>query len=583
MDNILKNKYFKFIMYIALTIVYFAITVFLYLSLVDKNIKVNMDVGYDGDTYFVAFFTNKAQPIYNDDMCARTNILEGMESRHIHFDLNTQDVKRIKILFGHKERRIKLKSVEVKGPFKNVTMAPQKIKDIFYEVSDDIESVKVKDNYLEIICSGKTPYISAEKMGQVMDDAPYNLSIILSLAFVAVVLSFGTYLIQGYFNKKKVLCRNVVFISLFMLTLCSSNLVLIAGIKNIKSTENRGSSTAVDPSIRGMERIIRTAESNYNDYFGLRNNLISASSKLENDVFHDAATDKVILGKEGWLFYKKDDVKDLSEDYRGILKFTQDELEIIRKNLEEKKAWLQKQNIPFVLMIAPNKETIYGEYYSDKYKKIKDETRIDQVVNYLKENSEIDIVDTRKILLEKKNSERLYQKTDTHWNELGAYYGYTELMDHLWKYSNDDNLKAALLEEFNLIKEYKKPGGGDLANMLGVPKSYGEEHIFLKPKEEREAKPVQNEHYDLLRGDILTQPDKSKPRLLMFRDSFAVNLAPFISEHFSEAVYEWSYNFNGILVNQIKPDFVVQEVVEYKLESLLIENQTFVRQMEVEE
>lgn len=57
------------------------------------------------------------------------------------------------------------------------------------------------------------------------------------------------------------------------------------------------------------------------------------------------------------------------------------------------------------------------------------------------------------------------------------------------------------------------------------------------------------------------------PRAVMFRDSFASSMIPFLSEHFRRIVYEWQgpNQFNYALVEREKPDVVIQEMVERKL------------------
>ena len=48
------------------------------------------------------------------------------------------------------------------------------------------------------------------------------------------------------------------------------------------------------------------------------------------------------------------------------------------------------------------------------------------------------------------------------------------------------------------------------------------------------------------------------PRAVMFRDSFASWLIPFLSEHFSRIVFSWEYSFDRALVEREHPDVVIQ-------------------------
>ena len=55
---------------------------------------------------------------------------------------------------------------------------------------------------------------------------------------------------------------------------------------------------------------------------------------------------------------------------------------------------------------------------------------------------------------------------------------------------------------------------------------------------------------------------------MVFRDSFGSALIPFLSEHFSRALYLWQYNFDPDVVQAEDPDVVVQEWVGRRLSTM---------------
>jgi len=59
------------------------------------------------------------------------------------------------------------------------------------------------------------------------------------------------------------------------------------------------------------------------------------------------------------------------------------------------------------------------------------------------------------------------------------------------------------------------------------------------------------------------------PKLVMFRDSFADGLIPYLSENFSRSVYVWKPKVDLQVIEQEKPDIVIFEVAERYLGSLL--------------
>ena len=51
--------------------------------------------------------------------------------------------------------------------------------------------------------------------------------------------------------------------------------------------------------------------------------------------------------------------------------------------------------IPFLMMIAPNKEGIYREYMPDAYKRVWDGNRPGQLEDYIREHSDVTVLDPR--------------------------------------------------------------------------------------------------------------------------------------------------------------------------------------------
>ncbi len=63
-------------------------------------------------------------------------------------------------------------------------------------------------------------------------------------------------------------------------------------------------------------------------------------------------------------------------------------------------------------------------------------------------------------------------------------------------------------------------------------------------------------------GRVVTEIAGSNlPRLLMFRDSFASRLIPYLSENFSHAVFLWRHDMDPWEVEQARPDVVIHEFV----------------------
>ena len=107
-------------------------------------------------------------------------------------------------------------------------------------------------------------------------------------------------------------------------------------------------------------------------------------------------------------------------------------------------------------------------------------------------------------------------------------------------------------------------------DMIGVNKWYGEFHVLreinltLVPRRPRRARVVEpaGAAPTAEEGRLVTEiDDASLPRAVIFRDSFVSPLVPFVSEHFSRAVYLWQNDFDANAVLIEHPDVVIQEIV----------------------
>ena len=98
-----------------------------------------------------------------------------------------------------------------------------------------------------------------------------------------------------------------------------------------------------------------------------------------------------------------------------------------------------------------------------------------------------------------------------------------------------------------------------------------EEDLPLRPRSPRRARIVEPPQPDsrLMDGRLVTeQTDRSRPRAVVFRDSFGSALIPFLAEHFSRAVYLWQYNVDPDVVRAEHADVVIQEWVGRRLSTL---------------
>lgn len=316
----------------------------------------------------------------------------------------------------------------------------------------------------------------------------------------------------------------------------------------------------------GLEQYPLQFEAFYNDHFGYRRKLIDWLNNMRVRWLQSSSSPRVCLGKEGWLYYE---YEPLGNDYTTHRPFTVEELERWRRILESRRDWLKERGIPYIFLIAPDKQSIYPEMLPRVLRRrARHSSKLDQLCNYLKENSDVEVLDLREPLRLAKTQRRVFFISDSHWNDHGAYVAYCVLICELAKHW--PALQPAPRTEF--METTVRLPGGDLAKMLGLRHLYVEDHDLLVPRSPRLSTRIETgaraAHLPpQMQPSLLVRPGPELPRAVLFHDSFAKCFTPFLAEHFQRLCYRWlePYEFDAELIEQERPDVVIQQIVERKL------------------
>jgi alginate O-acetyltransferase complex protein AlgJ len=294
----------------------------------------------------------------------------------------------------------------------------------------------------------------------------------------------------------------------------------------------------------------------FEDHFGFRARLVRWYGDTRLSVLRGSPTPTVVKGRDGWFFYGEDGSLD---DYAHADPLTPSAQDNWREAVERARDWLHGRRIPYVFFIAPDKYVIYAEKMPDTIRVLHPTSRTDQVYEALA-HSQV-AIDVRAALMAAKARERIYQKTDTHWNDRGALAAYQLIIDAVRR-QNPATPPAWTRQDFEEVT--REVNGMDLAGMMGLTRVIREVDLALVPKRPRLARVVEpaGEEPTAPEGRLVTEiPRSSLPRAVIFRDSFVSRLAPFLSEHFSRAVYLWQNDFDANAVAQEHADIVIQEIV----------------------
>jgi hypothetical protein len=358
----------------------------------------------------------------------------------------------------------------------------------------------------------------------------------------------------------------LVLVAAFVIALVAPGTIMLAGLDR-ESMRGENRELAAPPAIRFEWTALRAwpaAASRYlEDHFGLRAWLVRQQAAIRLRYLHVSASPDVISGRDGWFFYAGDGG---SDDLASAVPFKADELELWRSTLQHTSDWMHARGIAYLFVLAPDKHAIYPEQLPLSVRRVGAETRTDALVRYLRDHSTVPVLDLRPALMAAKSQERLYHRTDTHWNDRGAFVGYTEIVRAMAPQLGPPAARAAF------DAPVVRTAGLDLAGMLGLTAEISEEDLPLVPRAPRRARVVEPPAPDarLMEARLVTeQADVSRPRAVIFRDSFGSALIPFLSEHFSRALYLWQYNVDPDVVQAEHPQVVIQQWVGRRLSTLL--------------
>ncbi|MFZ5881856.1 MAG: alginate O-acetyltransferase AlgX-related protein [Chloroflexota bacterium] len=279
----------------------------------------------------------------------------------------------------------------------------------------------------------------------------------------------------------------------------------------------------------------------------------------------DRVFPKVIVGDEGWLVYTAE--SDI-EDYQKADLFTEEELARIQKGLDKLSARYAEQGITLVVVVPPNKNSIYPERVPAQVPVLGEQSKLEQLVEYLGQHGHTQLLDLRPALLAARAEREIYYATDTHWNDYGTYLAYAVLMAELQKTHPD--LAPHPMSDFKVVT--RAPEHLDLAENIGAS-LYEEARIQFSPQYESHTT-YKNVTVGGRKLMFSYNPDSSLPRLALYHDSFFFRVIPLLGEHFSRGVYVQNYIAGGLWnlswVDEQQPDVVVFEFSERYLKDLLL-------------
>ena len=377
----------------------------------------------------------------------------------------------------------------------------------------------------------------------------------------------------------KIKLSDKILIILFFCSLLLPSIVYFFVSPNIKKENMDNRKLADFPVFNSltMSQFPEKFDEYYADNLPFRNQQIYLYSYILYKLTGCLKSSNVIIGRDKWLFYNNVKSGNPVADYKRINQFTLKELIKIRDNLNYLKEYCEKRNCSFILLICPSKENIYTEYMPKSIIRTNNISRTQQLIKYLRENTDIKIVYPYSELIEAKKDNFIYYKNDTHWNLLGAYIASKLLLE---------NFDIELPNYSSLsIKSSNEKTSCDLANMYIVKEQFKEPYDvnitgYTKLNIERkESKDIPKNLKNFPGGTFeirdYCKNTHKKEKIMMARDSFGIAMIPVISCNYENSVYVHRDRFKKERIDNEKPDVFVLEIVERYLPSLASKKYNF--------
>lgn len=275
------------------------------------------------------------------------------------------------------------------------------------------------------------------------------------------------------------------------------------------------------------------------DHFALRQQLVSLWGRLNAELLGSSPEEQVILGREGWLYFSE-----TLDDYTGQA-LSDRELAAVAARLADLQAECEARGARFLLVIAPNKNSLYPQFMPAAYPENHRAGNWEKLRPLLDEAG-VAYVDLFALPLP-------YYRTDTHWTAKGAAMAADKLLASLGRES------AYAAGPF--LKE-PEPQPGDLYEMLYPARPAGEDTLAY-------AGAFRFEHLTQPKGGsaiTIRTEGGGTGSLYCWRDSFGVALYPYLADAFAQACFSRSTDYS---LPDGDYDVVILELVERSLPQLI--------------
>jgi alginate O-acetyltransferase complex protein AlgJ len=338
------------------------------------------------------------------------------------------------------------------------------------------------------------------------------------------------------------------FIVTVLVALCLPVAQWSRGVVSLDAEKRKAAEWPGVPRTRDEVRAWPAAvEAFVQDRVGLRDAAVRSYNRLVVFGLHASPVSRVVLGRGGWLFYDSTATPGLSTvaDARRSRPLPRRKVDVLADMILTRRDLVSGWGGRYLFVVVPEKASIYPEWLPAALTQVGRGKPLEQLAARLTPAPEGPFLDLTQVLWAGKQRPEVYYRTDSHWNQLGAFHGLVAIMNVLGR----DHPDLVIPNVGDLAIQQSRRGGGDLATMLNLAPMFSDTLWQLSP-----------------RADLALPAFQRKLRIWVYTDS-----------SYQVLRHVWAAYLPGVVahpptklwvdeeVRDARPDIVVQLLVERRL------------------
>lgn len=272
---------------------------------------------------------------------------------------------------------------------------------------------------------------------------------------------------------------------------------------------------------------------------------------------------EVIVGRDGGLFYDPFRLRGGARvpGYGATSALPPGQVRLIARVLEERRAWLAEHGIGYLVVLIPDKQSVYPDRLPPhEARRAQPRSIAGQVVDELRQRTAVDVLDLTDALRAARPLGELFFRNDTHWTPLGVAAGAAAIQRHLR--ARHPAMPAFPDSSAWTLGPPAAPPQLDLARLLSIERWRHETAPTITLANWTPARVV--------RRGVGTDPVEYKterddlPSAWVLHDSFTGLLHGFLAPCFRRSLFQWHIRAAFLPADILawRPDLVVEIFVE---------------------